>query len=187
MIFLFPRWDMLIPWRVIGIFNEFFIPKKTGGNLPGPRLHGATWPWIPPTVGWGFGGGEGEGLRKLYCDMLCYNDTKKLLYFISMISKKWFLKANSSGFLPYLQFQIEGPRMERIEWIRLLQVTLVAPSVAKKKIQQIRRKIRTIHSRMQFFVARRLLEPFVAGESSSAKDPEETTPAGGSIFVMFVK
>ena len=51
--------------------NEFFIPQKNGGSLP-ERLHGATWPWIPPTVGFLEGGGEGEGLRKLYRIMICY-------------------------------------------------------------------------------------------------------------------
>ena len=32
MIFLFPRWDMLIPWRVISIELDFYRIRRHGGG-----------------------------------------------------------------------------------------------------------------------------------------------------------
>ena len=69
MIFLFPRWDMLIPWRVTPYFSAVFV---IGGTLHGGRLTGhelrslrsrppmATPPWVvkilimPLSLGWRF-------------------------------------------------------------------------------------------------------------------------------------
>jgi len=40
MIFLFPRWDMLIPWRV-SLDGEFFLPKNEK-----MEMHGGSWPGL---------------------------------------------------------------------------------------------------------------------------------------------
>ena len=56
MIFLFPRWDMLVPWRVIILqFRAWHLVFASGGQQY----------QTVPTSGWGFGGDNWRSLRHL--------------------------------------------------------------------------------------------------------------------------
>ena len=88
MIFLFPRWDMLIPWRVHHILRVW--PAVAHGSVIGCRvMQGAIWNCIRPGRG-GFGGlGAPEVLGKIertsYCWHFCYKKSTNSVNVISMI------------------------------------------------------------------------------------------------------
>ena len=53
MIFLFPRWDMLIPWRVIPLNGQVLSRWSQGlGLLVRRKIHGGIWTQVFHSYGW---------------------------------------------------------------------------------------------------------------------------------------